>query len=84
VQSDAAVAARIGAQNRLCNAARSEAELGKLAARLTRRAFAPPYYNKQVQTQYDVIKRITRVMAARIPLCGTRAEICVTYNSRIY
>jgi hypothetical protein len=38
VQSDAAAAARISARNWLCDAARIEANLGKLAARLTRRA----------------------------------------------
>jgi hypothetical protein len=40
VQSDAAVAVWYRGKNRLCDAARSEADLGKLAARLTRRALA--------------------------------------------
>jgi hypothetical protein len=38
VQSDAAAAAGNRAQNWLCKAARIETDLGKLAARLTRRA----------------------------------------------
>jgi hypothetical protein len=38
VQADAAAAAWYRAPNRLCDAAQLEADIGKLAARLTRRA----------------------------------------------
>jgi len=39
VQSDAAAAAGYRSENWLCNALRIEADFGKVAARLTRRAF---------------------------------------------
>ena len=39
VQSDAAAAAGYRGENWLCNALRIEADFGKVAARLTRRAF---------------------------------------------
>jgi hypothetical protein len=44
VQSDAAAAAGYRGENWLCNALRIEADFGKVAARLTRRAFGLNFY----------------------------------------